>query len=33
MINDYLLPDYSFLVDSQSGVLKLVYNVTWPIFY
>lgn len=33
MINDQVLPNFSFLVDNQSGVLRLSYAVSWPMFY
>lgn len=32
MINDQVMPSFSFLCDNQTGVLKLIYSVTWPIF-
>lgn len=32
MINDQVMPTFSFLVDNQSGVLRLVYSATWPNF-
>jgi len=33
MINDQVMPNFSFFVDNQSGVLRLSYAVSWPMFY